>query len=140
MMHLFTTYVGIDYSGAKTTVSRNNGLRVFKATDNTAPIRVKSPAGKKFNWTRKEIAHWCLEQLKSNDPVIIGIDQGFSFPMSYMERYQIAYLDQFLEDFQRHWPTDQDNVSAESLCKTDRYAVQQTEYKFTEIWTSFNKY
>jgi hypothetical protein len=89
-MNLFKTFVGIDYSGAKTPVSRNKGLRVFKATADNDPIRVKSPAGKQLNWTRKEIALWFLDQLKSDDPVIIGIDHGFSFPMSYMEHYQIS--------------------------------------------------
>jgi hypothetical protein len=32
MTMLFKTYIGIDYSGAKTAASRNKGLRVFKAT------------------------------------------------------------------------------------------------------------
>jgi len=49
MMSLFKTYIGIDYSGAKMTVSRNKGLRVFKATLDSDPTRVKSPAGKKVN-------------------------------------------------------------------------------------------
>ena len=41
MVSLFKTYVGIDYSGAKTPTSRRNGLRVFKATlhmDSTDPM------------------------------------------------------------------------------------------------------
>jgi len=105
-MSIFKAYVGIDYSGAKTTVSRNNGLRVFKATQNSEPTRVESFAGKNLNWTRKEIAHWCLEQLKGDDPIIIGIDHGFSFPMADMERYKIRNWNQFLEDFQKYWPTD----------------------------------
>ena len=42
-------------------------------------MRVESPAGKQLNWTRKEIAYWCLDQLKSDDPVIIGIDHGVFF-------------------------------------------------------------
>ena len=29
------------------------------------------------------------------DPVIIGIDHGFSFPLGYMERYTISSWDQF---------------------------------------------
>jgi len=135
-MNLFKKYIGIDYSGAKTTVSRNGGLRVFKATIDSDPLRVKSPAGKKWNWTRKEIAHWCLEQLKSDYPVIIGIDHGFSFPMSYMERYQITNWDQFLEDFQEHWPTDQDNSSVEFLRKDNKRTGKHTELRLTENWTS----
>ena len=72
MMTLFTSYIGIDYSGAKTTVSGNKGLQVFEAAIDSDPFRVKSPAGKKWNWTRKEIAHWCLEQFKSGDPAEEG--------------------------------------------------------------------
>jgi hypothetical protein len=139
MMNLFKSYVGIDYSGAKTPVSRNKGLRIFKATTDTDPVRVKSPAGKKVNWTRKEISHWCLEQLKGDDPIIIGIDHGFSFPMSYMERYQITNWDQFLEDFQNHWPTDQDHVTAESLRKGNKRTGKYTEFRLTENWTSSAK-
>lgn len=136
MKTLFSTYIGIDYSGAKTTVSRNKGLRVFKATQESEPIRVDSFAGKNLNWTRKEIAHWCLEQIKRDNPIIIGIDHGFSFPMSYMERYQISSWDQFLEDFQKYWPTDQDNSSAESLREGNKRTGQHTEFRLTENWTS----
>jgi len=136
MISLFNTYVGIDYSGAKTATSRLKGLRVFKATLDTEPIRVGSPSGKKLNWTRKEIANWCLEQLKSENPVIIGIDHGFSFPMSYMNRYQISNWDQFLENFQKHWPTDQDDFSVESLRKGNRRTGHHTEFRLTENWTS----
>lgn len=136
MMNLFKTYVGIDYSGAKTPVSRNKGLRVFKATADNDPIRVKSPAGKQLNWTRKEIAHWCLDQLKKDGPIIIGIDHGFSFPICYMERYQITNWDQFLEDFQNHWPTEQDKVTAESLRKGNKRTGKYTEFRLTENWTS----
>ena len=135
-MNLFKAYIGIDYSGAKTTVSRNRGLRVFKATHESEPTRIESFAGPNWNWTRKEIAFWCLEQLKSDDPIIIGIDHGFSFPMSYMERYQIKNWDQFLEDFQKHWPTDQDNSSVEFLREGNKRTGQHTEFRLTESWTS----
>jgi len=135
-MRLFKTYVGIDYSGAKTPVSRNKGLRVFKATADTDPIKVESSAGKQVNWTRKEIAYWCLDQLKSDDPVIIGIDHGFSFPRSYMERYQITTWDHFLEDFEQHWPTDKNNSSVESLRKGNKRTGKHTEFRLTENWTS----
>ena len=93
MTTLFTTYVGIDYSGAGKTVSRNRGLRVFKATVDTDPVRVKPPAGKRSNWTRKEIAYWIRDQFDREAPVIIGLDHGFSFPMRYMKRHRITSWD-----------------------------------------------
>ena len=135
-MSLFKTYVGIDYSGAKTTVSRNKGLRVFRATRDSEPTRVETFAGQNLNWTRKEIAHWCHEQLKSEEPIIIGIDHGFSFPMSYMEKYQIKNWNQFLEDFQKYWPTDQDNSSVETLRTGNKRTGHHTEFRLTERWTS----
>ena len=53
IMALFKTYVGIDYSGAKTTVSRNKGLRAFNATQDSEPTRVAPIAGKKFELDKK---------------------------------------------------------------------------------------
>jgi hypothetical protein len=136
MTTMFGAYIGIDYSGARTPVARNRGLRVCRATRDTDPVRVRSPAGEKRHWTRKEIAHWCLEQLKSVDPVIIGIDHGFSFPIDYMERYRITSWDQFLDDFQRHWPTDKDDVTAESLRKGNKRTGRHTVFRLTEKWTA----
>jgi hypothetical protein len=138
-MAFYQSYIGIDYSGAKTPISRNRRLQVFKATPDCDPRRVKSPAGKRLNWTRKEIGYWCLEQLKDGNPVIIGIDHGFSFPMSYMERYQISNWDQFLEDFQQHWPTDQDDSTVESFRRSNIPTGKPTEFRLTEKWTTSAK-
>jgi hypothetical protein len=133
---LFQTYIGIDYSGAKTAISRLKGLRVCKATRNAEPTIVKSIVGENWNWTRKDLAHWCLEQLKRDDPTIIGIDHGFSFPVSYMKRYQISNWDQFLEDFQKHWPTDQEDSSVEGLRDGNQRIGHQSEFRITENWTA----
>jgi hypothetical protein len=135
-MIFFSSYIGIDYSGAQTATSRLTGLRIFKATHNSEPTKVECSVGPNWNWTRKELAHWCLEQLKGDDPVIIGIDHGFSFPMSYMKRYQISSWDQFLEDFKKHWPTNQDNSSVESLRHGNLRTGKHTEFRLTEKWTA----
>jgi len=138
-MARFQSYIGIDYSGANTPISRNRSLQVFKTTADYDPRRVKSPAGKGFNWTRKEIGYWCLAQLKDDNPVIIGIDHGFSFPMSYMDRYQIANWDQFLEDFQQHWPTDQNDCTVESFRKGNQRTGKHTAFRLTETRTTSAK-
>lgn len=135
-MSQFARYIGIDYSGAQTSCSRLNNLRVFAAKSDSAPVRVGPPKGKKLNWTRKEVAHWCLDQLSGAEPIIIGIDHGFSFPLSYMERYQIASWDHFLEDFHQYWPTDQDDSSVESLRKGNKRTGLHKEFRLTENWTS----
>jgi len=139
MINFFNTYIGIDYSGAKTATSRLKGLRVFKATVDTEPMRVRSTSDNKLNWTRKEIAKWCLEQLKSEKSVIIGIDHGFSFPMSYMNRYQLSNWDQFLEEFCNYWPTHIGHTTVESLRKNNPRLGNQTEFRLTEEWTSSAK-
>ena len=39
---------------------------------------------------------------------LVGIDHSFSFPIAYFDRYSLPRdWPSFLEDFQRHWPTDE---------------------------------
>jgi hypothetical protein len=62
-------------------------------------------------WTRCGTAEWLAEQLRQDRVSLVGVDHGFSFPLAYFREHQLA-LDwtAFLDDFQRHWPTDQDKV------------------------------
>ena len=48
-----------------------------------------------------------MERLAEDRPTLAGIDHAFSFPLRYFELHGLA-LDwpTFLDDFQRHWPTD----------------------------------
>jgi hypothetical protein len=41
--------------------------------------------------------------------MLVGIDHGFSFTLQYFEQHGLP-LDwsSYLDDFQRHWPTDED--------------------------------
>jgi len=133
---LFERYIGIDYSGAKYSTSRLKNLQVFTATPNNEAKKVQSHPGTNWNWTRKEIAHWCLNQLKNNDSTIIGIDHAFSFPLSYMARNEVSSWDHFLEDFYTHWPTDKDNTTVESLRKNNKRTGKSDEYRLTEQWTT----
>jgi len=50
-----------------------------------------------------------VERLSEGPPALVGIDHGFSFPLQYFEKHGLP-LDwpAFLDDFQRHWPTDED--------------------------------
>ena len=109
-------YLGIDYSGAETPTSRLKGLQVYSAAPGTEPVKVGTPAGEGWNWTRKELAQWLLDQLLSGPPIIAGIDHGFSFPMAYFERHGLpADWPAFLDDFQKHWPTDGDHTYVDFL-------------------------
>ena len=138
-LQMFENYIGIDYSGAGSTVKRNKALQIFMAIGDAEPVKERTFTGNNWNWNRKEIAHWCLEQLKNNDPIIIGIDHAFSFPDSYMKRYDISSWDHFLDDFHTHWPTDQDNISVESLRKNNERTGNSDELRLSENWTSSAK-
>lgn len=82
----FSRYIGIDYSGAQTPESRLKSLQVYEAAQDSKPVKISTSAEGAKNWSRLEVAQYCLKALESNEPAIIGIDHGFSFPMSYMNR------------------------------------------------------
>jgi hypothetical protein len=105
----FERYVGIDYSGAQTPTSSLKGLRVYAADRLTGPQEVQPPPSPRKYWTRRGIAEWLVERLSEGQSTLVGIDHGFSFPLRYFEEHKLP-LDwaSFLDDFQRHWPTDQD--------------------------------
>ncbi len=105
----FERYVGIDYSGAQTPSSSLKGLRVYEAARSTVPREVAPPPSPRKYWTRKGIAGWLVERLSEEPATIVGLDHGFSFPARYFEKYGLP-LDwpSFLDDFQLHWPTDED--------------------------------
>lgn len=108
-MAAFVRYVGIDYSGAEVPTSSLSGLRVYATEAEAPPVEVQPPASPRWYWTRRGIAEWLVEQLSDGAPTLVGINHGFSFPLAYFERHGLP-LDwpAFLDDFQRHWPTDDD--------------------------------
>jgi hypothetical protein len=108
---MFDRYVGIDYSGAQTPTSSLRGLRVYVASREAHPTEVLPPPSPRKYWTRRGIAEWLLARLGEETRTLVGIDHGFSFPLRYFESYGLAPdWAVFLEDFQRHWPTDGDHV------------------------------
>jgi hypothetical protein len=110
-MASFSRYIGIDYSGAQTPTGSLKGLQVYMADRASAPEPVARPPSPKKYWTRREIAEWLVERLREEPPTIVGIDHGFSFPIRYFEKYGLPLeWPAFLDDFQRHWPTDEDHV------------------------------
>jgi len=111
LQEAFKRYIGIDYSGAKTPIASLKGLRVYMAARDTPPVEVQPPTSARTYWTRRGIAEWLAEVLSENTPTLVGIDHGFSFPLRYFSENHVR-LDwrAFLEDFQRHWPTDDDHT------------------------------
>ena len=109
MKSLFNRYIGIDYSGAQTCDSSLKGLRVYMGDNSSEPREIAPPHSLRKYWTRKGIAEWLVERLSEEPPTLVGIDHGFSFPLQYFEKYGLrSDWTTFQNDFQQHWPTDQD--------------------------------
>ena len=73
-------------------------------------MEVLPPSSPRKYWTRRGIAQWLATRLSENTPALVGIDHGFSFPLVYFKKYGLPHdWAAFLDDFQRHWPTDDDN-------------------------------
>lgn len=109
--HLFERYIGIDYSGAETPTSSLKGLRIYVAGQTAPPVEVLPPPSPRKYWTRRGIAEWLLARLSEEQPTLVGIDHGFSFPLRYFEAHALPPdWAVFLDDFQQHWPTDGDHT------------------------------
>jgi hypothetical protein len=107
----FDRYIGVDYSGAETPTSSLKGLRIFTADRAHTPVEVPPPPGPRKYWTRRGVAEWLVNRLSEDCTTLVGIDHGLSFPLAYFSRHGLALdWDRFLDDFHRHWPTDDDHV------------------------------
>lgn len=110
-MPQFSRYIGVDYSGAETPTSSLKGLRVYMVDGVDLPLEVLPPPSNRKYWTRRGLAEWLVQVLSEDVPTIVGIDHAFSFPLRYFETHGLLPdWPRFLEDFQRHWPTDEDHV------------------------------
>jgi len=107
----FARYIGIDYSGAATPTSSLKGLRVYLEERNELLLEVLPPPSQRKYWTRKGVAEWLVEVLSDDPTTLVGIDHGFSFPIAYFDAHSLPYdWPSFLDDFQGHWPTDEENT------------------------------
>ena len=136
---MFDRHIGIDYSGAETPTARLRGLEVYAAAGGE-PERCVTPAapeGMRWKWTRREIAEWLLSLVAEGARFVAGIDHGFSFPIGYFERYGLSDWDAFLEDFRRHWPTDEDHVYVDFIREeAPPRTGSTTELRLAETWTA----
>lgn len=113
-MAQFERYVGIDYSGAKTPTASLKGLRVYMAKSGSTPVDVAPPPSPRRYWTRRGIAEWLVHLLREDVPTLVGIDHGFSFPLRYFDVHGLPRdWAAFLDDFRKHWPTDEDHMYVE---------------------------
>ena len=113
-MPAFDRHIGIDYSGADTPTASLKGLRVYLAEGDRLPVEVRPPPSPRKYWTRKGIAEWLVERLAEDLTTLVGIDHGFSFPLRYFESHGLLPdWSAFLDDFQHHWPTDDEQTYVE---------------------------
>jgi hypothetical protein len=107
----FDRYIGIDYSGAEIISSSLKGIRVYQTDQEFPLVEVHPPPSPRKYWTRRGLAEWLVERLFQDRPTLVGIDHAFSFPLRYFEVHHIPPdWSVFLDDFQRHWPTDHENT------------------------------
>jgi len=119
----FHHYVGIDYSGAATPTTSLDGLRLYSADRTSSSIEVEPPRSSRKYWTRRGIAEWLVDRLSGGQQLLVGIDHAFSFPLPYFEKYGLLReWPVFLDDFQEHWPTDEDETSVEMVRRGTRGA------------------
>ena len=118
---IFDRYIGIDYSGAQMPTSSLKGLRIYMAGRASEPVEVQPPHSPRKYWTRRGTAEWLVEQLSEDRPALVGIDHGFSFPLRYFEEHSLS-LDwpAFLDDFQQHWPTDEEHTYVDFVREGER--------------------
>jgi hypothetical protein len=107
----FERHIGIDYSGAETPTASLKGLRIYVAERDGQPVEVLPPPSPRKYWTRRGVAEWLVERLNEGRPTLVGMDHGFSFPLRYFEAHGLKPdWSAFLDDFQHHWPTDDDHT------------------------------
>lgn len=107
----FDRYVGVDYSGAKTPTSSLKGLRVYAGNRSSPAVEIHPPPSPRKYWTRRGIAEWLVERFREPQATLVGIDHAFSFPRQYFDTHHLSgNWPDFLNDFQMHWPTDEDNI------------------------------
>lgn len=141
----FQAYIGIDYSGAQTPDDSLKGIRVYVAQKDTRPVEVPPPPSPRRYWTRRELATWLTDQILDGPPTLVGIDHGFSFPLPYFTKYGISPVwDVFLDDFQKHWPTDHEHMYVDFVRDGTHgngaaRAGDPTWLRLTERWTTSAK-
>lgn len=108
-MVIFARTISIDYSGPETATVSLKGLRAYLAEGDAHSTEVFPPPSPRKHWNRKSIAEWLVERLGEDVPTLVGIDHGFFFPLRYSDVHGLLPdWPIFLDDFQRHWPTDED--------------------------------
>lgn len=136
----FQTYIGIRYSGRKNPNDRIREIRVYTAREDHEPYREQNPDHESGLWSRRELAEWLLERItepaQPGTPAatVIGLDHAFSFPQTYMDRNNLKSWEEFLKDFEGHWPTHE--FSVRELLPGNPRTGDPDEHRLTGRWTA----
>jgi hypothetical protein len=133
----FGQYIGIRYSGRKDPGDRLREIQVFAAREDHELYHELNHDDARGRWSRRELAEWLLWKVREEGPVAVGLDHAFSFPQSYMDRHNLKSWDEFLADFEGHWPTHESTVR--ELLPGNPRSGDPDEHRLTGRWTAFPK-
>lgn len=136
-MPRFERYIGVRYSGRKDPTDPLRGLRVFAARGDHDAYQEWNPrgAGSEGRWSRRDLAEWLLEELSGGRPSVVGLSHAFSFPQTYMDRHSLSSWDDFLHDFEEHWPTHR--LSVRELLPGNVRTGDPDERRLTGRWAAY---
>ncbi|MDG0792086.1 hypothetical protein OMP38_15335 [Cohnella ginsengisoli] len=110
---LFDVYIGVDYSGAGLPDKAISGLAVVSAVGDERATVVRNPRHPQGRWSRSALHGYLMSELAQTDRrVFVGIDHGFSYPLSELDYYGLQTWDEFLGWLSLHWDTRQSSVDA----------------------------
>ncbi len=136
MKSAFDRHIGIDYSGRSGPDDPLQQIQVG-AAGRDEPLRlVPNPRDPQGHWSRHDLAYWLDERLNEPGRMIVGIDHAFSFPGAYLNDHKLRSWDEFLDWFEKRWPTREVPVK-ELLARHGAYPTR--ELRLTERWTSSAK-
>ncbi|MFC3800412.1 hypothetical protein [Cohnella sp. GCM10012308] len=108
---LFDVYIGVDYSGAGRPDKAIPGLAVVRAADGEPPAIVRNPRHSQGRWSRSELHDYLMSELAQTDRrLFVGIDHGFSYPLSELAYYGLRTWDDFLAWISHSWDTRRSSI------------------------------
>ncbi|MCX8501411.1 MAG: hypothetical protein ORO03_06935 [Alphaproteobacteria bacterium] len=143
-MPQFQTYIGIDYSGAKThshllpniavAISKGNCEKPFIYPD-SHNIEMMGA------WSRKSLAEWLVKTLKARENILIGIDHAFSLPINFCNEHKLSkwacvvnLLSQLVPHSDLNATVEKNVRQEKQFCKFQNLAKarDQSAYRITE--------
>ena len=106
---IFSSYLGIDWSGAK--AKHHAGLQIAVAKPGKAvPRRIRPPVGR--HWSRRQVFDLLIEYADAavgNSPVLAGIDFAFAHPLRVKQSADLSVDDSIGVDNKSYFPCAEDS-------------------------------